>query len=123
MDDICRRHAIGSATFYAWRKKYGGMEAGGAKRLRALEAERSGHPTPARCLHSYFRPRSLRRQACKHRAAGPVPFTARWSFTARRVREDDVCGLSTDFANALAGDAVLAQAEVLGQHRKVGEIK
>lgn len=24
VDDICRRHAISSATFYAWRKKYGG---------------------------------------------------------------------------------------------------
>ncbi|RMA41829.1 transposase [Rhodophyticola porphyridii] len=38
-DDICRRHSISSATFYSWRKKYGGMEAGDAKRLRALEAE------------------------------------------------------------------------------------
>lgn len=38
-DDICRRHGISSATFYSWRKKYGGMEAGDAKRLRALEAE------------------------------------------------------------------------------------
>ena len=38
-DDICRRHGISSATFYSWRKKYGGMEAGDAKRLRASEAE------------------------------------------------------------------------------------
>ena len=38
-DDICRRHASSTATFYAWRKKYGGMEASDAKRLRELEAE------------------------------------------------------------------------------------
>lgn len=38
-DDICRRHGVSSATFYSWRKKYGGMEAGDAKRLRAFEAE------------------------------------------------------------------------------------
>ena len=38
-DDICRRHGVRSATFYSWRKKYVGMEAGEAKRLRALEAE------------------------------------------------------------------------------------
>lgn len=38
-DDICRRHGISSATFYSWRKKYGGMEAGDAKRLKSLEAE------------------------------------------------------------------------------------
>ena len=39
VDDICRRHAISTATFYTWRKKYGGMEASDAKRLRELEAE------------------------------------------------------------------------------------
>ena len=39
MDDICRRHGISSATFYTWRKKYGGMDASEAKRLRELEIE------------------------------------------------------------------------------------
>ena len=38
-DDICRRHGISSATFYSWRKKYSGMDASEAKRLRELEAE------------------------------------------------------------------------------------
>ena len=39
VDDICRRHAISSATFYAWGKKSGGLEASEAKRLRELEIE------------------------------------------------------------------------------------
>ena len=39
VDDICRRHGISTATFYTWRKKYGGMDASEAKRLRELEAE------------------------------------------------------------------------------------
>lgn len=39
VDDICRRHGISSATFYTWRKKYGGMDASEAKRLRELESE------------------------------------------------------------------------------------
>lgn len=39
VDDICRRHGISSATFYTWRKKYGGMDASEPKRLRELEAE------------------------------------------------------------------------------------
>ena len=39
VDELCWRHRISPATFYAWRKKYGGMEASDAKRLRELEAE------------------------------------------------------------------------------------
>ena len=38
-DEICRRHGISQATFYAWRKKYGGMDVSDAKRLKALEDE------------------------------------------------------------------------------------
>jgi putative transposase len=36
---VCRRHGISSATFYAWKSKYGGMEVSDAKRQRALEDE------------------------------------------------------------------------------------
>ena len=39
VDEICRRHGISTATFYTWRKKFGGMEVTDAKRLRELEAE------------------------------------------------------------------------------------
>lgn len=39
VDDLCRRHGISTATFYAWRWKYGGMDASEAKRLRALDSE------------------------------------------------------------------------------------
>lgn len=39
VDDICRRHGVSSATFYSWRKKYGGLEVSEARRLRALETE------------------------------------------------------------------------------------
>lgn len=37
--DLCRRHGISDATFYTWRKKYGGMDVSDAKRLKALEEE------------------------------------------------------------------------------------
>jgi putative transposase len=37
--DVCRKHGISSATFYAWKAKFGGMEVSGAKRLRGLEEE------------------------------------------------------------------------------------
>lgn len=37
--DLCRKHGVSDATFYNWRKKYGGMEVSDAKRLRVLEDE------------------------------------------------------------------------------------
>lgn len=37
--ELCREHGISSATFYAWKAKFGGMEVSEAKRLKALEAE------------------------------------------------------------------------------------
>lgn len=37
--ELCRKHGISDATFYTWRKKYGGMDVSEAKRLRALEEE------------------------------------------------------------------------------------
>lgn len=35
--DVCRRHGISTATFYAWKSKFGGMEVSDARKLRALE--------------------------------------------------------------------------------------
>jgi putative transposase len=37
--ELCRKHGVSSATFYAWKAKFGGMEVSDAKRLKALEAE------------------------------------------------------------------------------------
>jgi putative transposase len=37
--ELCRKHGISDATFYTWRKRYGGMEVSEAKRLKALEEE------------------------------------------------------------------------------------
>lgn len=39
MGDVCRKHGMSSATFYAWKSKYGGMDVSDAKRLKALEEE------------------------------------------------------------------------------------
>lgn len=37
--EVCRRHGISGATFYAWKSKYGGLEVSEARRLRSLEEE------------------------------------------------------------------------------------
>ena len=37
--DLCREHGISPATFYTWRRKFGGMEVADAQRLRRLEDE------------------------------------------------------------------------------------
>ena len=39
--EVCRKHGISSATFYAWKAKFGGLEVSEAKRLKALEEENS----------------------------------------------------------------------------------
>jgi putative transposase len=38
---VCAAHNISAATYYAWKRKFGGMEVSEAKRLRALEEENS----------------------------------------------------------------------------------
>ncbi len=35
--DLCWKHGISEATFYAWKAKYGGPEVSEARRLKALE--------------------------------------------------------------------------------------
>ena len=37
--DVCRKHEIRSATFYAWKAKFGGMDVSEARRLKTLEDE------------------------------------------------------------------------------------
>ena len=37
--EVCRKHGMSSATFYAWKAKFGGMDVSEAKRLKTLEAE------------------------------------------------------------------------------------
>ena len=39
IDELLRTHGVSRATFYNWRKKYGGQEIDDAKRLKALEDE------------------------------------------------------------------------------------
>ena len=39
LDDLVRKHGIIRASFYSWRKRYGGMDASDLKRLKALEEE------------------------------------------------------------------------------------
>lgn len=37
--DLCRKHNISNATYYAWKAKFGGMDVSEAQRLRSLEEE------------------------------------------------------------------------------------
>lgn len=37
--DLCRKHGFSDASFYLWRRKFGGMDVPDAKRLRELELE------------------------------------------------------------------------------------
>jgi putative transposase len=59
--DVCRRHGVSSATFYAWKAKYGGMDVSEARRLKALEAE-----------NAKLKRLLGRRHARQHGAEGPA---------------------------------------------------
>ena len=37
--EVAKKHGVSEATIYAWRKRFGALEALDVKRLRALEAE------------------------------------------------------------------------------------
>ena len=37
--DVCRKHGISNATFFKWKAKFGGMDVGDARKLKALENE------------------------------------------------------------------------------------
>ena len=37
--DVCRKHGVSDASFYTWRRKYGGMNVSEVKRLNRLEEE------------------------------------------------------------------------------------
>ena len=37
--DVCREYGVSEATYYNWKRKYGGMEASDIKRLKELEDE------------------------------------------------------------------------------------
>lgn len=39
VDELSRQHGFSRATFYTWRRKYGGLEVDDAKRLKTLEDE------------------------------------------------------------------------------------
>lgn len=37
--EVCRKHGIPEATFYAWKARFGGMRVSDAARLKTLEQE------------------------------------------------------------------------------------
>ena len=39
VEDFCRRKHIRTATYYRWKRTYGGLSVNQAKRLKKLEAE------------------------------------------------------------------------------------
>ena len=37
--ELCRKHGLSEASYYAWRNKYGGMEVSDVRRLKSLDTE------------------------------------------------------------------------------------
>ena len=45
--------------------------------------------------------------------------SAKWTFTTRRVRQDDVAMLDRDVSQAVSGDLVLGRIEKIGSHKRL----
>ena len=45
--------------------------------------------------------------------------TAKWAFTTRRVDQEDVASLATNFEDAQPGDLVLGRVEKIGSHKRI----
>lgn len=58
VEELCRKHGISSASYYNWKKKYGGMDASELKRIKELEDENAR-------LKRMFADQSLELQAVK----------------------------------------------------------
>jgi putative transposase len=43
--EVIRKYGISQATYYAWKSKYGGLEASDLKRLREMERQLSEYKT------------------------------------------------------------------------------
>ena len=39
MAEVAKKHSVSEQTIYAWRKRFGALEAADTKKLKALEAE------------------------------------------------------------------------------------
>jgi putative transposase len=39
VQELCRRHGFSDASYYLWRRKFGGLEVSDTKRLKILEQE------------------------------------------------------------------------------------
>lgn len=37
--EVCREHGVSTASYYAWKSRYGGMDINEARRLKELELE------------------------------------------------------------------------------------
>ena len=49
VDEVCRKLGISDATFYNWKKKYGGLGPAELRRLRQLEEEQSSRSSSRIC--------------------------------------------------------------------------
>ncbi|MBB3938172.1 transposase, partial [Aureimonas phyllosphaerae] len=68
--EVCRRHGVGSATFYKWKAKFGGLDVSEARRLKGLEDE-NGRLKLA-CVQQVARFKSNAWWACRRRLRWPA---------------------------------------------------
>jgi len=62
-EEVCRHHAVSSATFYKWNAKFSGLDVSDARRLKTLEIEAYDISQRQTCRLVSVDPKTVRREA------------------------------------------------------------
>ncbi len=117
--DVCRKHRISSATFYAWKAKFGGMDVSEAKRLKALEDENAklkrllapyafaGKPLSGKGRYA----RQCRVEGSSHKKILTPPPSGKLSLISPRLRDERAAGVSGHSGGPQDGSLPIATAD------------
>ena len=89
--ELCRKYGISDATFYTWRKKFGGIEVSDAKKLRALEEE--NRRLKRLLAESVLDNATLKEMLSKTSDAGSRREAVNWAISQKSYSQRRACGL------------------------------
>ncbi len=122
--ELCRKHGISDATFYTWRKQYGGMEVSDARRLKGARGREPQAEEAAGGIDAGRRdaPRGARKKLLR---PGSRRAFVNWAIEEKSYSQRRACGLigldpkTYRYASRRSDDAELrARLKALASERR-----